>query len=459
MLKAFHVNRLKHSSRGRSSRNTDDAPQPIKIEMRQMLNAVLANANTHYVDNVIKLSTSHKVVASNDIYDERGTKLISKGAQLDPSMRERLVSFKLRQPLESSLATEKGVDNAMLLREAESLLDEMPALAALLQATDAKNQALAALKELKLDDVSTTVLSMGESNGGEVLRHNIQAALTAVAFGSHMKLDHNTLVDLALVGLLHDIGELYINPEFRNPTRPLTPEEWKHTAAHPRIGQIVIKETTGYSSAISAAIDEHHERANGFGYPRRLNSTNLSQMGKILLASEVLCGIFTKKGCAMKRATLAFKVIPGEYPPEIVSLISSAYRNSPPPSELEDEKRAQLVERTRRIMHNIDAALAPTDEPPTSIKSVPAAATLTNQARNRLLMLQRAMHATGLSSCSRLEITDSDAGQIVLEMETVIYEIEWRLRELSRQIILDMLGMQHEQQKFLTTLALSMVAD
>ena len=419
----------------------------------------LANANTHYVDNVMQLSRSHKVVARNDICDERGIKLISKGSQLDSTMRERLVSFKLRQPLESSLATEKGIDNGRLVREAESLLDEIPALAALFQATGTKNQALAALRELKLDNVCTTVLSMGEENGGKVLRHNIQAALTAVAFGSHLQLDHNTLRDLALVGLLHDIGELYINPEFRNPTRPLTPEEWKHTAAHPRIGQIVLKETTKYSSAAALAIDEHHERSNGFGYPRRLHNAKLSQMGKIMLVSEVLCGIFSKPGCAMKRAPLAFKVIPGEYPPEIVSLISSAYRHSPPATALEDEKKVRLAARIIHIMRNIAAALAPTSEPPAIILSVPAAAALVSQTRDRLLMLQRAMYATGLSSFSNPEMADEDVSHIDLEIETLIFEIEWRLRELSRQVILDMLGLPQEQQKFLTILAFCMTAE
>jgi hypothetical protein len=416
--------------------------------------------NPHYLQNVMDLAKNHEVIASEDIYDAKGVKLVAKGTRVSDSLQERLVRFKLRKPLESSLSVEGGVGADALLAEAQIVLDEVAPLSALMQAGASSKAVLQVLKEVRFDKVSTLVLSMEQSGQGGTFRHAVLAAVTSVALGIRMHLDSGTLLNLALAGLLHDTGELYINPEFRHPTRPLTPEEWKHIAAHPRIGQLVLEEMTGIPRSVSTAIAEHHERPNGFGYPRQLTSERISQLGNVLLMTEVLCGIFVKPDRPLERACLALKVIPGEYPVETVSIIASARRGhlaaEQPP--MEASKYEELMARAKRIEPMMNTALEQVANPLPGGKSTPAASVLLAQVRERLLMLRRSMYSTGLAGCADMEITDaSDQSDIVLELDSVSSEIAWRLRELSRQITLNLSSLDDGQREYFEKLVACLV--
>lgn len=409
--------------------------------------ADLSEVNPHYLQNVMALAETHKVVASEDVYDARGVKLIAKGAKIDGGMQERLVRFKLRQPLEKCLAVEGGVGPEALIHEAQALLEQLAPLCTCMG--NSTRLALATLKQIQFDRVSGLLLTMEQANQGGAFSHAVLASLMSVGIGIQLNLDDATLLSLAAAGLLHDIGELYIQPEFRRPTRQLTPEEWKHIAAHPRIGQLVIEETTHFPRSIANAVAEHHERPNGFGYPKQLAGERISRVGKVLLMSELLCGIFTKPDKLEERACLAVKVIPGEYPADIVSLIMALRRDTGALAghAVEADRRAAVIAHAQRIEQALSTALARVATPPPQGK--PAAPALIERVQERLSMLRNAMHSTGLSGCAELHNTQSDdAAYLVLEMETVIYEIEWRLRELARQITLNLPAMDAAQREY-----------
>lgn len=317
------------------------------------------------------------------------------------------------------------------------------------------------LREVRFDKVSTLVLSMEQGGQGGTFRHAVLAAVTSVALGIRLHLDSGALLNLALAGLLHDTGELYINPEFRHPTRQLTPEEWKHIAAHPRIGQLVLEEMSGVPRAVSTAIAEHHERPNGFGYPRQLTGARISQLGNVLLMTEVLCGILVKPDRPLERACLALKVIPGEYPMETVSIIASARRGHPAAEQppLETSRHEELIARAKRMEPMMNSALEQLANALPGGKSTPAASALLGQVRERLLMLRRAMYSTGLAGCGDLELSGaSDQGDIVLELDSVSSEIEWRLRELSRQVTLNLASLEDGQREYFENIVACLVS-
>ena len=72
----------------------------------------LTSVNEHCLDNVMKLAQTTKVTTSEDVYDAHGTKLVAKGADITPAMKEKLVHHKLRKPLETSLSVVDGMTAA-----------------------------------------------------------------------------------------------------------------------------------------------------------------------------------------------------------------------------------------------------------------------------------------------------------------------------------------------------------
>lgn len=93
-----------------------------------MTDKSLSSVNEHCLDSIMKLTESTSVTASEDVFDAHGTKLLAKGASINPAMKERLVRHKLHKPLETSLTVANGVDLASVLAEAKLLMEQTPAL-------------------------------------------------------------------------------------------------------------------------------------------------------------------------------------------------------------------------------------------------------------------------------------------------------------------------------------------
>ncbi|MFZ2445214.1 MAG: HD domain-containing phosphohydrolase [Syntrophobacteraceae bacterium] len=393
--------------------------------------------NPHYLENVMRAADQHDVVAGEDIHNAAGIKLVAKGQRIDQNMRERLVRFKLREPLERSLTVNAGIGAADILAEAHALLDTGTSLAALFRAKGSSKRALSVLEELRFDQIGTLLLSM--QNGIGTLQHSVLVSLLGLAFCIGLDKGYSALGDVALAGLLHDVGELYINPEYLKSGRKLLPEEWKHIAVHPHIGQLVIGEVAGWPQSIAVSIGEHHERVNGFGYPRHLAGDAISPLGKVLLTCEALCGLLVKEKHPVERACLAAKLIPGEYPFEMVSLIADL----PSGADLSNQDSAQaptaveLITRIERVAATIETAITRIEDLRRMEWITPCIAFL-DHTHKYLLMLRGALYHTGLSPCYQVETLKGQDGApgIALELEVVISEIEWRLCELTRQITL-----------------------
>ncbi len=400
--------------------------------------ATFNTVNPYYLDNVMKASDKHEVVASEDIHNAAGMKLVAKGQRIDEEMRERLIRFKLRQPLECNLTVNAGVGPQEILAQVEATLDRLKPLSVLFKSKGSLKKVLSIFKDLHFDQMGSLLLSM--QSGIETLPHSVLVSLLGVGLSMACNQGTGMLAELAMAGLLHDVGELYINPEYLKPHRKLFPDEWKHIAVHPRIGQMVIGEIAEWHQAIAVAIGEHHERANGFGYPRKLLGKQISELGKVLLTSEALSGMLTKDKHPVKRAFLGAKLIPGEYPFELVSMIACIASDGcgceQGPCTV--PRLAELFEISAGIAEAIDTALENLDHARQTIRCGSSSLSFLGYIDKYLLTLRATMDQTGLSPNYHVdELKDQDSEQdICREMEVMIFEIKWRLDEILRQIAL-----------------------
>jgi hypothetical protein len=90
--------------------------------------------NQHYLDKVMNLAEEMPVIATEDIYDIRGNKLLAKGSAVNRRLQEKLIVHKLTKPIESSLCVEDGVDARLIGNTAKILIETQPVLAAFLDA-------------------------------------------------------------------------------------------------------------------------------------------------------------------------------------------------------------------------------------------------------------------------------------------------------------------------------------
>lgn len=402
-------------------------------------NNELTSVNQHYLDNVLKLSETKRVAAAEDIFDARGTKLLAKGASIAPDLQERLIRHKLRKPLEASLNVADGVTPTTVVDEARQLFEEVPALDFFMGSE--RSAVLETLARVQLDSVTSLLLTTARENGSGSFRHGVLVASLSVALGLHKGAERNEQMTLALAGLFHDIGEMYINPEYLRAKRKLKPEEWKHVVVHPQLGKKILTELTAYPQAVSRAVAEHHERFDGSGYPVQLQGPKISAAGHILSIAEMLSGIILRNDNVLTRSCLALKLVPGEHNHELVSVIVKLRRQYSGNlfTGAADTSNPEAVLRTQEVSEVMAHALDECARIAAEVQSSAAAADLLERTRLRVNGLSKALKATGVTECFagiHMDTLNSEDREILLELDVVGREIEWRLRDIAREMTL-----------------------
>jgi HD-GYP domain-containing protein (c-di-GMP phosphodiesterase class II) len=117
--------------------------------------------------------------------------------------------------------------------------------------------------------------------------HTRRVATLAVLMGERMGLSPGRLRDLAIGGLLHDIGKLSTPDAILKKPGPLTDEERDVIALHPERGEQLVVELGGFSDQVRRLVLDHHERLDGSGYPRGRNGEELDRETRMLAVCDV----------------------------------------------------------------------------------------------------------------------------------------------------------------------------
>lgn len=405
--------------------------QPIEI----------ASVNQHYLDKVMDLAETRNVEATEDIFDARGNKLVAKGARISINMQEKLILHKLQKPLESSITVEGGITISDVVAEAKRLAETIDPIGRIIKT--AGNQGTSPfdiLAKAQIGNAMRMMLTIIERGGAEALTHSVMVSLVSICLAKKIGLSEKDQTTAALAGLLHDIGELYIKPEYLISSRPLSPSEWHHVVVHPRIGQMLIDELEDCPPAVGIAVSEHHERFDGSGYPRQLSGKEISVIGQVISVAEMISGVYIRQDRPLKRAELALKIIPGEHPYGLISAISGALhittKNQQDTADAPPSDAQQLVsDLYKRIGSVLEASRKLLDL--STLQSKQAKDLLLN-VLNRTHTIERAISGTGLyvfqeQAASLFQENDLE---IMLEAAVAINEIQWRLRDLARNISL-----------------------
>lgn len=402
--------------------------------------------NEHYLDKVMDLSEQMDIEASEDIFDARGMKLVAKGAKISRALQEKLILHKLRKPLESSIAAEGGIDTDSVVQEAQRIAETNEPVAVILKT--AGHGGLSPkdiMKQLKFGSAMRLMFTIIERGGASAMSHSVMVSMISICLAKKMGLDEKGQTIVALAGLLHDIGELYIQPEYLDAKRRLLPEEWRHVVIHPRIGEMLIKELEDFPPEVARAVSEHHERFDGAGYPRQMVGKNISIPGQIISVAEMISGVFMRQDSPLERAELALKIMPGEHAHELVSAVSSALiatrRGKPKIAESISANETQ--EKVRKLFDNIATVLRLEQELVllATIQS-PAAKKLLEYAIQMTQVIKRAFSSMGLDSYllenSALlgDLTKEDSDALQFEVSVATREIQWRMRDIARNLAL-----------------------
>ena len=127
------------------------------------------------------------------------------------------------------------------------------------------------------------------------LRHGIAVSNLAYALSKELGLPHEQCYNLAIAGMLHDIGKLklrsYINGQEQD---PLVIEELKYVRMHSTLGYEELKDQ-GYSDFVLESILYHHENYDGSGYPSNKAGEEIPIGARILRVCDVYAALISDR--------------------------------------------------------------------------------------------------------------------------------------------------------------------
>lgn len=107
------------------------------------------------------------------------------------------------------------------------------------------------------------------------LLHGTRVSNLAFLLGKRLGLSYEQSVELAIAGLLHDMGKLKVSLHlYGRDEESLEVEEMVRKRSHPRVGYDILMRYD-YSDFILETILYHHENYDGTGYPRNLVATDI----------------------------------------------------------------------------------------------------------------------------------------------------------------------------------------
>jgi HD-GYP domain-containing protein (c-di-GMP phosphodiesterase class II) len=119
--------------------------------------------------------------------------------------------------------------------------------------------------------------------------HSVSVGVLGIALAKLLFKD-STNHDMQALGVgffLHDLGKVRIDPSIITKPGKLTPEEMQEMRRHPSLGYKLLHETRQLTEEAKTIVLQHHERADGSGYPQGLRGNDIHIYGRICSIADV----------------------------------------------------------------------------------------------------------------------------------------------------------------------------
>lgn len=385
-------------------------------------------ANPNVMAAIVKACETSSIIAAFDIYDQQGTKLWAATQAVTPKLQERLMARKLRDPIERSLQAADGVTAETLQQLAQEFGTSSHPLAAIVGPH--AETLTTTIKSLDIHPVIGLLLTAARESTPGIFAHAVNGMCLAGAMFLQQPCAKITLQTALLGGLLHDIGNLYLHPLVLSDQQQSDLQTFKQIAIHPRIGRLLLEELTDYPPELWTAVDEHHERMDGSGYPSGKTGDKTSDLGKLLAIAEVVVSLALESSpTPMASARLALRFVPTEFDNRWTQLflMADSDQGGSPDSVADGASIAEQVVQFNTLMSNAQTEAAALAGSAGARRGT--AGWVAQLTKLRLQKLLQAWAETGLWA-----MTDGHAKAESTDSEALLKELRYRLSRVRQDI-------------------------
>lgn len=125
-------------------------------------------------------------------------------------------------------------------------------------------------------------------------RHSMMVSGYLVSFAMLLGIKGLDLQNIAVSGILHDIGKARVPTELLNKPSTLTVGEWEEMRKHPEYSREILKNSDCHPDVIDGCV-HHHEKINGTGYPDGLADAQITNIARMVAIADVFSGLTEKR--------------------------------------------------------------------------------------------------------------------------------------------------------------------
>ena len=112
-------------------------------------------------------------------------------------------------------------------------------------------------------------------------RRALGTTVLAAAFGHHLGLERSAIMELALGGVLLDIGKVEIPVPILVKPAPMSPEENWFIKRHVQLGAAMVRLVDEVPERVTGMVEGHHERSDGSGYPHQWRGSGIPLFARL----------------------------------------------------------------------------------------------------------------------------------------------------------------------------------
>ncbi len=136
------------------------------------------------------------------------------------------------------------------------------------------------------DHTTLLGLSMIKDYDNYTFNHSVNVGVLALALGAFMGKERDTLREINMAGLLHDIGKTRIEKVILNKPGKLSAVEFEAMKKHVETGAEIVGKMEGVNQRISDAVLGHHIKHNRQGYPEWARERNFGEVTDIVAVAD-----------------------------------------------------------------------------------------------------------------------------------------------------------------------------
>lgn len=243
--------------------------------------------NTHYLDRLAQVNEQNAVVVKEPILNSNGVLVAAEGLELNKETVKKIAKHKLLKPIDQSVSLAHSLSKQRLIDlyvnrlKSRGLYDESIKNGNY----DIAMSLIPLINKYAMVEEKLTIFA-------NVYPERFDIAMTSGVLAAHIAeelgMPKDRIGNVFLACMLADVGLLHLDPKIVEKEDSLNTAERKMYQGHVAISMHFADLVPGLPAIIKRAILEHHERADGLGYPFGKAIDKLCVEGQIVSIVQAL---------------------------------------------------------------------------------------------------------------------------------------------------------------------------